>query len=688
MNLPGWRAWVFSAKAFVAACLALYIALWMDLPRPYWAMTTVYVVAQPFAGTTLSKGAYRLAGTLLGAIGAVLLVPNLAKAPELLAAGFALWTGTCLFLSLMDRRPHSYVFMLAGYTAPIIGFPSVDDPGAIFTTAIARVQEIGLGIVCATLVGTIVLPQSNRTMFARRVGQWLRHATGLAREVLGGRAGDSSGTAARGRLAADAIDLDVLAAHLGFDPAAPGGTRRTAEMLRSRMLLLLPLTSSIESRVAALQPYGLPDGIAAAMVALDRLLADGAPAAAADDVRRLILSATPALGAEAGWPDLLRANLCVRLRDLLDLHLDCAALQAALQGSPAPLRLALPDIDAARGTGARHVDRGLALASALAAVAAMGAGAWFWIASGWPDGASLMVGIAVACSFFATLDNPVRPQLAFAKWSLVAVLLSAVYGYAILPLAQEYETLVLLIMPVLLLAGLVAANPATALIGLAIAANLPALIGFQARYSADFAGFANGGIALIGGLWFAAAFTSVARVLQPRWVAHRLLRASERALADAAATRGRGDRAVFASLMLDRAGQVAPRLAADAAAPDAMAAEMMAVIRIGLNVVDLRRARHALPARILVCLDAVLDGLAAEFRARDLSRNDPEHGLRLAVVDAALGACASLAASAPRDDALLGLVGIRLGVFPDAPAYAPPSSGPARASGPMLEHAA
>ena len=40
MTLPTWREWVFSLRAFATAMTALYIALWMDLPRPYWAVAT------------------------------------------------------------------------------------------------------------------------------------------------------------------------------------------------------------------------------------------------------------------------------------------------------------------------------------------------------------------------------------------------------------------------------------------------------------------------------------------------------------------------------------------------------------------------------------------------------------------------------------------------------------------------
>ncbi|HEY3848345.1 MAG TPA: FUSC family protein, partial [Acetobacteraceae bacterium] len=45
--LPSWRDWIFSAKTFVGAMLALWIALRMGLDRPYWAMATAYIVAQP-----------------------------------------------------------------------------------------------------------------------------------------------------------------------------------------------------------------------------------------------------------------------------------------------------------------------------------------------------------------------------------------------------------------------------------------------------------------------------------------------------------------------------------------------------------------------------------------------------------------------------------------------------------------
>jgi hypothetical protein len=79
--------------------------------------------------------------------------------------------------------------------------------------------------------------------------------------------------------------------------------------------------------------------------------------------------------------------------------------------------------------------------------------------------------------------HALRPQLSLAKWSSVAVIAGGGYVFAIMPLSHEFETLILLLAPVFLLAGVVASEPKNAIIGLALAANLPALLALQTRYA-------------------------------------------------------------------------------------------------------------------------------------------------------------------------------------------------------------
>ena len=107
MTYPTSREWIFSVKTFAASMLALYIGLRLELPRPYWAMATVYIVSNPFVGATRSKALYRALGTMIGASAAVLLVPPFVESPYWFSAVVALWTGTLLLLAISDRTARS-----------------------------------------------------------------------------------------------------------------------------------------------------------------------------------------------------------------------------------------------------------------------------------------------------------------------------------------------------------------------------------------------------------------------------------------------------------------------------------------------------------------------------------------------------------------------------------------------------
>ena len=95
---------------------------------------------------------FRLVGTLGGGAFAILIVPPLVQNPPLLVAAMALWLGLCVFLSLLDRSPASYMFVLAGYSAGLIVWPIVDAPAHVFTIAALRTQEIAIGIVSYNFV--------------------------------------------------------------------------------------------------------------------------------------------------------------------------------------------------------------------------------------------------------------------------------------------------------------------------------------------------------------------------------------------------------------------------------------------------------------------------------------------------------------------------------------------------------
>jgi uncharacterized membrane protein YccC len=672
MTLPDWRAWMFSFRCFAAAVLAMYIAFAADMPRPYWALASVYIASQPLSGATRSKAVYRLLGTLLGAAASVALVPNLVDAPALLSAALALWVGGCLYLSLMGRTPRSYVFLLAGYSAAIIGFPSVTEPGLIFDTAIARVQEISLGIVCATLMHALVFPNPVGPVVASRIAESLRLIERWAAGALGGQADAVEVAANRRRIAAVAAELDMLDSYLAWDPTQRAGARDAVRLFRWRLLLLMPIVSSIRDRVQALRAAGpLPSGIAQLLGATRAWLRGDAADIAAGGIalRRRIDAVEGGLDQGADWPRVLTASLLLRLRDLTQLWQDGKAIERHVRAPDGPAPAMTYAADAQAGS-VRLVDYGMAVWSGAAAAFAVLLCCALWIFAGWDDGDVAAEMVAVTCCFFATQDNPVPMIVGFLKWTVVALLMDMVLLFAVLPQVHDFPVLMLALAPPFLLCGVMMAMPPLAFAGMAIVVNGATLLALQSAYAADFPSFVNAGIAAVIGMTIAAVVTAITRSVGAEWSARRLMRRSWAALEDAARHRGGNNRAVFAAHMLDRLAQLMPRLATADAENDTAASRLLGDLRVGLNIVDLRRARHALPDAPRAAIDAMLDRLADYFHRR-AAGEAPDPAKLLDGIDAALRVVAALPDGAGRRDALLGLVGVRCALLPDAPPYRP-----------------
>ena len=306
----------FGLKTFLGAMTALFLAFWLGLNNPYWALATAYIVANPFTGPLRSKAVYRFFGTLTGAAAAVALVPNLVDAPLLLSLALSLWVGLCLYISLLDRTPRAYGFMLAGYTAAIIGFPSVDAPQLVFQTALTRVEEITLGIVCTTMFGTVLFPRAIGPVLARRIAAWVKPGIDWATAALSGHEAEADIGAARRQLAVEASDVAMMTTQLAYDTSHLQNAVRYIMHLRLYVLSLMPVLGSINDRVAELRRLdGITQALQQRLDAVRDWVQIGGPedsAALIAQIRRLELDAS-------SWSGLLRASLARRLEELVSL---------------------------------------------------------------------------------------------------------------------------------------------------------------------------------------------------------------------------------------------------------------------------------------------------------------------------------------------------------------------------------
>ena len=650
--MPRLRDFLFSANSFVAAMLALFISLALGFERPFWAMATVYIVSQPLAGTVRSKAVYRFGGTVIGAIATVFIVPPLSNAPVLLTLALALWVCACQFLSLLDRTPRSYLFMLAGYTAAIIGFPSVDRPDQVFTVAVLRAQEIGVGVMCATLVHTIVFPRGVAGVLRGRLDDVSRDARAWVLQAL---SGTHTPPEARERrtIAADITELHMLATHVPYDTDAIRPTRAALAALQDRLMLLVPLVSALEDRILSLGE-AMPADLSALVADVRQWVEidDRSDPQPLRDRIAAVAAATPA----DGWTNLLSHNLLARLSELVDLLVTARAISDSLT-HPRVLPDAAQTLVASRLARPLHLDLGMALLSTAATFVAVTATCAFWIATAWPEGYIVPMIAAVMCCFFATLDDPTTAQRSFLTWTLLSLPLIAVYQFAILPMVDGFVMLTLVLAPTLLLLGAWQSVPAWT------SRMMPLVMGFATglaltnTFSADFATFAGANFAQLAGVAAAILTTRVLRVVGPHTVARRVLKACWRELANIAGTGARPTTGEWTSLMLDRIQLLAPRLAVASQDDRLAAADALRDLRIGINLIVLKDLTgDGDPA-----IGTVLDQVAQHFSG--LERRDsltPSPVLRASIDDA-------LSTQRPLP-ALVALTGLRRNLFPEAPA--------------------
>ncbi|VCU69669.1 p-hydroxybenzoic acid efflux pump subunit AaeB [Pigmentiphaga humi] len=673
MKFPSSSEALFSLKSYAAAMLALYLSMRIGLSRPFWAMMTAYVVASPLSGAVRSKAAYRIAGTTLGSAMALAAVPLLVNVPELLSLAFALWVGLCLFISLLDRTPRSYLFMLAGYTAALIGFSTVAQPEQIFDISLSRVEEILLGIVCATAVHSLILPQGIGPVLLDRIRRAFGDAERWMTDTLGGKS--DVGQQDRRKLAADITDLRLMATHLPFDTSRLRWTSNAMHAVQDRLALVLPLLSAIEDRLAVLgaSAAGVPRRWQEAMHGI----ADWAhgtdrpdPARSAEllhEIEQAIPAATPS----AGWRDILEISLGSRLKALIGIYADSHALRMHIETG-----LHDADSDSIRerpGTSPRalHTDRGLALLSAFAAAVAIMACSLFWIWTAWPAGYGAALMAAIFCCLFATLDNPVPAIRMFLKFTLWSIPCSAVYLLVVLPAVHSFEMLVLTTAPLFLLLGILVARPATTGPAMAFLFGVAGALSLHDTQTADLASFVNGMLAQVAGIVVAAVCTRLFRTISAEHSALRLLRANWKELAQLC--RAESVRATtvteISARMLDRLALLAPRIAAARGTAALQGVDALRDLRVGLNLTQLLRVMPELE-RQGVSPRPLLRALAGFFDARQQAGQPPSPAL-LQQGDALLRTLCALPPSCEQRDALAALGGLRRDLHPGADDYQP-----------------
>ncbi|SEN11466.1 Uncharacterized membrane protein YccC [Luteibacter sp. UNCMF331Sha3.1] len=594
------RAFLFGLNCYIASIAALWTACCFELPNPWWAVLTVVLTSQPAVeGAIWAKAFFRVAGTLLGLAVALLIIPNLVDAPELMILALALWVGACVFFAVQDRSPANYALLLAGYGAVQVGLPVIDNPVNIFPTAVYRTEEILIGVVFAALAHGLLLPRSVYSAVRARTQTALEDIRQGLTAALSGRA-----FAGLAGVAQAAIDLHLLAAALGFE--TPRGRPRvaTTSALAASFATLVPHIAGLSVRRLAPSLLTLPPAVETVFGDVAAWVRDpDAKTLVALDERLAALS--PASRPDMRVGDVFLAGYLERLRMVLATLNDACALARALDGDG----LAQAPLEATAEALALHRDPVVAAWSALNAVLAICTCGALALSVQWPP-ATIGIGIAaVLTSLFAVFDDPTPLMRRMLVWTLVSIPIGLAYVFAILPAVDGFVPLAIVLLPAIFIPAVFMAIPRHALRALATLLVTTTIIGLQPAYRGDLETFSNLALSSALGTSVALMVTQTFRVISATTQARRIHRAARRDLREMAGERP-GPTFVFATKMLDRLLLESARLPGHDSA-------LLRELRVGVNLAEL--------APLSGYLDEAGKGALASVRVHVRARPDHVH---------------------------------------------------------------
>ncbi|MFM0318566.1 FUSC family protein [Paraburkholderia nemoris] len=636
--------WVYLFKALAACFLALGIAMKLDLPQPRTAMTTVFIVMQPQSGMVFAKSFYRICGTLVGLVVMLALIGLFAQQPELFIVTTAIWVGICTAGAARNRNFKSYGFVLAGYTAALIGIPASQHPDGAFLSALTRVAEVVVGIICAGAVSGLVFPQFTGLQMRSTVRARFSAFVEYVSASLAGRNDRAQIEATNASFVADIVGFEAarsVAVFEGPDSRMRGGrlARLNSEFMTAstRFHALHQLMNRLRDSQTS--------GAMVAVEALEPYFKEIAPLLAKSG--EPVLSATDAAHAAAQL-DAYKAELPKRVREtraVLETQPDAPLLDFDT-GAELLYRF-IDDLHAYAATYAslavdthereRWIERyepktnGIAagVAGLRAAIVMIVLGA-FWIATAWPSGSTLTLDAAAVCALASASPNPKRTAFQMAAGTLVASVMGMIAVYGVYPHIDGFPLLCAALTPFLLLGVFMTTRPALAGYGVGYCIFFCFLAGPDNLIHYDPSGTINDAIALVLSMLVCAVAFAVLLPPSTPWLRNRLLIDLRRQVALASRAGMRRVRSRFESGARDLMSQINALAQNEPEVKRDTLRWLFSVLEVGNAMIDLRGEVAALPrdARYAksmpwrVTLRAMRDAVTALFERPRADRFD------------------------------------------------------------------
>ncbi|MDE1183795.1 FUSC family protein [Paraburkholderia sp.] len=599
------QTWIYLFKALCAAFLALGIAMKLDLPQPRTAMTTTFIVMQAQSGAVFAKSFYRICGTLVGLIVMLVLISLFSQTPELFIVSTAIWVGICTAGAARNRNFRSYGFVLAGYTAALIGFPASQHPDTAFITAMTRVAEVTLGIVCSGVVSGLVLPkyvgEQMRSTVRARFSAFVEYVSAS----LAGKGDRATIEATNARFVADVVGFEATRSMAVFD--SPDARMRGGRLKRLNSEFMTASTRfhalhQLMNRLRHANAMATVDALEPYFKEIAPLLAkSGEP----------VLTAADASHAAAQL-DTYKAELPHRIRDTrAALALDADVPLLDFDTASELLYRFIDDLHAYASTYAslavdthererwieRYEPKTNLIASSVAGlrtVVVMIVLGAFWLATAWPSGVTLVLNAAAVCGLAASAPRPTRMVFQMTCGTMLATVMAMIVELAVYPHIDGFVMLCAGLTPFLLIGVYLTTRPATLGYGFGYCVFFSTLVGPDNVIHYDPSALMNDGIALV--LSMIVSFIAFAVLLPPStpWLRRRLSSDLRRQVVLACRGRMLRLRSRFESGARDLMFQI-NALASEADEKRDTLRWLFAVLEVGNAIIDLRHEIATLP---------------------------------------------------------------------------------------------
>lgn len=591
---------IFACKTFVAGMLALFISFELDLINPMWSIGTVLIIASPYSGMVSSKCIYRLVGTAAGAIIALLLTPHFINTPWLFTIILALWVGFALYISLLDRTPRSYVFMLAGYSTAMIVYNAITyvDTYNIFDIALARVLEISVGVISTAVVSATFFPVHVGAMIKQRVIKTLQDLENIFEKLISAQDTNQNYTQILGVITRDASDIHALAVHLAYEKGElQGMTKPLQEMLhqvslvvanlvamsqRIKQLEQMPLTT-LAPRLSQLRQQTLQFLNQEKQLTADNLR--DLPPQFEQDFSELI-----AMASSEQKTVLAALKMDVRhfIANMLAVKLLWQQIQKGHKEIPSEITTITTKYPSL------HRDHGIAVRGGISAVLITFIVTGAWILSGWKAGFMMAQMGAITACILTALDNPVPVLRIFIWGSIVSAGLVFIYAFGIFPHITHFWQLALVLFPIFLVAVSMMANQMLMPIGMVLGINTMMGLNLHNKYSMDAVAYLDSSFAMILGVLVSLIVIDLVRAVSPDTSATRILSLHYQAMRQALTLSYGIDFKIHLRSMLDRVGVLNSKMVQNAELKYAIQNALIESASI-VDLVRLQEIRQKLP---------------------------------------------------------------------------------------------